>query len=272
MTESILDIIRVRYHGLNATEQKVASYVSGSASRVQNMSISELARESGVSEATVSRFCRRLGLSGFFALKLELAKSCGSDVSAESEGLPAGVEAEAKSAVSATVARLSAEDLARASEMIERAERVVAVGYGSTSLAAAELANVFSTVLLKFSSVADVHSQTATVSLMSKKDLLILVSYSGSTVEGTELLRFAKERGVPTILLTHFEESPSAKYADTVLCYGVDESPYRVGSVPVRIAQMVLIDALFRTYEERNRAECSESLCAVTEALADKHI
>lgn len=272
MPENILDIIRVKYHSLNATEQKIASYTLDSASRVQNMSISELARESGVSEATVSRFCRRLDLSGFFALKLELAKASRSGESAPRESFCADVENEAKSAVTTTVARLSKEALERAAEMIERAGRIVAVGYGSTSIAAAELVNVFSTVSLKFSSVADVHSQTATVSLMSKGDLLILFSYSGSTVEGTELLRFAKERGIPTLLLTHFEESPSAKYADTVLCYGVDESPYRVGSVPVRIAQMVLIDALFRTYEDRNRADCGASLCAVTEALANKHI
>ena len=42
---------------------------------VQYMSISELAEECTVADATISRFCRRLGLTGYNAFKLELAKA-----------------------------------------------------------------------------------------------------------------------------------------------------------------------------------------------------
>ena len=39
------------------------------------MSITSLAENSGVSEATITRFCRLLGLGGYHELKLALAKS-----------------------------------------------------------------------------------------------------------------------------------------------------------------------------------------------------
>ena len=44
------------------------------------MSISELAYESGVAEATISRFCRRLKLKGYNAFKLAVAKATAEDV------------------------------------------------------------------------------------------------------------------------------------------------------------------------------------------------
>ena len=269
----ILEILRAKYHELNAAEQKVARAVLDSAAAVQTMSISELARAAKTSEATVTRFCRRMGLTGFFALKLALAKIGSVTEKVEDTGIAKKVAREGKNAIDSTLALLDGDEaLLQAVTMIERAEHVLAVGYGSTSLIAAEFANVFSTVSLKFSVVPDAHSQIATASLMTEKDLLILFSYSGSTLEGTELLRMAREKRIPTVLVTHFELSPSSKYADVVLYCGVDEHPYRVGSVPVRIAQMALIDILFRTYEERNRDVCEHGFDRVTDALATKHI
>ena len=41
---------------------------------VVDMTVGELARASGTSDATVSRFCRRCGFKGFHNLKLTLAR------------------------------------------------------------------------------------------------------------------------------------------------------------------------------------------------------
>ena len=53
----------------------MADYVLAHKTDVQFMSISELAYESGVAEATISRFCRRLKLKGYNAFKLAVAKA-----------------------------------------------------------------------------------------------------------------------------------------------------------------------------------------------------
>ncbi len=41
---------------------------------VVDMTVGELAKASGTSDATVSRFCRRCGFKGFHSLKLALAR------------------------------------------------------------------------------------------------------------------------------------------------------------------------------------------------------
>ena len=53
----------------------MADYAVAHQQKTQFMSISELAEEAGVAEATISRFCRRLGYKGYNAFKLAVANS-----------------------------------------------------------------------------------------------------------------------------------------------------------------------------------------------------
>ena len=63
------------YYQLTSAEKKVADYAVGHEKQAQYMSISELAEECGVAEATISRFCRRMGYKGYSAFKLAVANS-----------------------------------------------------------------------------------------------------------------------------------------------------------------------------------------------------
>lgn len=72
---SILEYITEQYHSLTRSGKKLADYIFTNTAAVQYLSISTLAENSGVSEATITRFCRSLGLSGYNDLKLALAKA-----------------------------------------------------------------------------------------------------------------------------------------------------------------------------------------------------
>ena len=67
--------INNEYYQLTTSEKKVADYVVMHQQKTQFMSISELAEECGVAEATISRFCRRLDYKGYNAFKLAIANS-----------------------------------------------------------------------------------------------------------------------------------------------------------------------------------------------------
>ena len=50
---------------LNEAEKKVAEFILKNPERVLDLTISEVASESGVSESTVFRLCRAVGFGGF---------------------------------------------------------------------------------------------------------------------------------------------------------------------------------------------------------------
>ena len=71
----VFEKINSEYYQLTSAEKKVADYAVIHQQQTQFMSISELAEEAGVAEATISRFCKRLGYKGYSAFKLAIANA-----------------------------------------------------------------------------------------------------------------------------------------------------------------------------------------------------
>lgn len=276
----IIERIHRAYHELTTAERKIADYVLAADSSIQFMSITQLAEECSVADATVSRFCRSLDLKGFNAFKLHLAKggtaskrSAADEFSAD---LPAGRRATVRqlavSAVDQTLELLSPESIQRTVEFFENANRIFCFGSGGSMIVANTCAQFFSTISNKFTAVADSHNQFSTVATMDKTDLIVLFSYSGATTVGVQVLELAKKLGIKSVLVTRFMKSPAAKLADVVLVCGSNEGPFQLGSVPAKIAQLVVMDVLYQEYCHRNQQACQQHIQSIAAALTESHL
>ncbi|MEG0179910.1 MAG: MurR/RpiR family transcriptional regulator, partial [Oscillospiraceae bacterium] len=70
MAHDIMDTMTSKYNSLTKSGKKVADYIFANRLEVQFMSITALADECNVAEATVFRLCRALGFAGYNDLKL----------------------------------------------------------------------------------------------------------------------------------------------------------------------------------------------------------
>ncbi len=278
-SHGILERIHAAYYHLTASERKVSDYVLSHSDQVQFMSITQLADECAVAEATVSRFCRSLKIGGFNAFKLEMAKHTASSMAVprdEDLDVPEGrfqrVSRLACDAVRQTVELAEPAQLSRAVELLERAPRVLCYGAGGSMIMASECAHLFSTVTGKFHAIADSHTQMSATATMGPEDVIVLFSYSGATTEGVQVLQLAQSRGIHTVLVTRFAKSPAAKLASVVLRCGSNEGPFQFGSIPAKIAQLTIVDMLFQEYYHRNREDCEASIQRVADALSGKHL
>ena len=276
----ILERIHASYYQLTATERKVADFVLAQHAQVQFMSITQLADECDVADATISRFCRSLKLKGFNAFKIELARHSAAGTSVKQQehpidtlaGRSLAVGRLANDAVHQTIELVEPNQILRAVEMFEKANRVLCFGAGGSMLMAQEFAHLFSTVTGKFSAIADSHMQMSAVATMNREDAIVLFSYSGATTGGIQLLELAKSRGIRTILVTRFKKSPAANLADVVLRCGSNEGPFQFGSVPAKIAQLIVMDVLFQEYCYRNRDACEDNIQNIASALSGMHV
>jgi DNA-binding MurR/RpiR family transcriptional regulator len=276
---SIIECINGAYYELTVSERRVADYVLAQYDHVQFMSITQLAEECGVADATVSRFCRSLGLKGFNAFKIELAKQAASlmhtddlDSAETFRGRCQQVQHNNQLAIQQTMELVDEDAVIRAIDLLDKADRVICMGQGGSMILANECSHLFSTVSNKFFSVWDSHTQVSTAATMSSRDIILLFSYSGSTQSGLEILRLAKQQGATTILVTRFRKSPAASLADVTLCCGSMESPMQLGSIPARVAQLVLVDILYQEFCRKDPATSQRSLEQIAAALATKHI
>ncbi len=277
--QNILEHIHAAYYHLTASERKVSDFVLTHHEQVQFMSITQLADECGVAEATVSRFCRNLKLSGFNAFKLELAKHA---VQSTQRSVPQDPETPqgrfelvgnmACDAIRQTIELADPQNVLKAVELFERSGRVLCMGAGGSMVIALECTHLFSTVTGKFTAVTDSHNQMSATATLTSQDAIVLFSYSGATTSGLQVLELAKSRGIPTVLVTRFNKSPAAKLASIVLRCGSNEGPFQFGSVPAKVAQLTIIDLLYQEYCHRNRESCEENTRSIAAALSGKHL
>ena len=281
---NIFEIISQEYYSFTVSEKKLADYMLSNQDGLAYLSIGQLAAGAGVAEATVSRFCRRLGFKNYAQFKLTAAntslrfKPANNPLSGQIENTDSiedicrklySAEVEA---IGQTMEVLSSDAILLAADLLEKAPRVLCMGQGGSMLIAQEAAHLFSTVDNRFIAVVDSHMQAMSAAMMDPGDVIMFFSYSGSTRAMMETLKLAKDRAGKVILITRFPHSPGAELSDIVLQCGANENPLQSGSIAARIAQMYLMDVLFSEYSRRNLVKTRYNRARIAQALEDKHI
>ncbi len=275
--------INREYYQLTGAERKIADHIMLRRQECQYMSISELAEEAEVAEATVSRFCRRLGYNGYSAFKLAVAGAVAGvkpinplygeveaeDAVGEMCRKPCAAKVEA---ITQTRAMLNPASVTAAADLLAGAERVLCMGLGGSMVSAREAAHLFATARPNFYAVEDSHCQAIRCALLTPRDAVLYYSYSGSSKDLLDVMRIAREREAGIILITHFPKSPGAACADVVLECGTRESPLQIGSIAARMSQFYLTDVLFNEVCRRDMETCRQRRRLVADALADKHL
>lgn len=281
----VLDLIETRLATLSATERSIAQVILADPVGASSKTIGQLAQLSGSSEATVTRFCRSIGLPGYPHLRLRLAVSLERRRNGEEAdtglamlgdldpGDPVAeivrkvAHADAR-AVDMTLAQVDEHELVVVVDLLARARRVLTFGVGASSTAAFDAAAKLNLSNCAATVVHDVHSALMTATMYGPDDLLIAFSHSGRARDVVDLLQTAKERGAATVVVTSDASSPAARTASHVLLTAARELRFRSGGVASRMAQLAIVDALFVVLAHRRFDASVEAADAMHEAVA----
>ena len=72
LDKPVLEVIKDNYGKIFSAEKKVADFVLEHPQEAVDANVSELAKASGVSDATVVRMCHHLGYKGYYQFRLML--------------------------------------------------------------------------------------------------------------------------------------------------------------------------------------------------------
>ncbi len=279
--DDIFTRVNREYFRLTGSEKRIADFIMLRQQNCQFLSISELAEQAGVAEATVSRFSRRLGYAGYNAMKLSIASSVAGRP-AMGEVYPDGsdrsimISSEKLAAIhtdtiNQTRHLVRPDVIRRTADILIAAKRILCMGQGVSMVMAEEMADLFSTVLPNLFAVKDSHHQAMRAATLGEGDAVFYFSHSGNNPDLMDVLRVVKERGARSIIMTRFSNSVGAVRADVVLECGSRESPMQQGSVSARMAQLYLLDVLYAEICRREAPGLEVRRKLVTEALAAKH-
>ena len=279
MATNFWELLQQHQGDLTKSGRTVAEYLLQHAGEAQYLSISSLAKECCVAEATVFRFCRALGFEGYHEMRIALAQANTTgalinqrvpEPDADTATLCEHASALLMTTINGTQNALSPEAVDRASELLRKARQVDCLGQGGSMLIANDICARFACISTKFRTAGDSHLQLVTASLMTPEDVVLFVSYSGATRDMLETLRTAKAAGAKIILLTHYEDSPGAKLADVVLLCGAQESPLDSGNIPIKVALLYVAEVLVLRYTMDDPQNVMDAQDRTSEALAVK--
>lgn len=276
--ESIIHKIRFLYNEMGRAERKVADYILEAPSDIINLSVTDLAMRCGCGDATVVRFSRRLGLSGFQALKIAIA----SEVNSTSR-----VDSEIKRSDSCydifvkrindialtlhnTESVLDPEKLEKVAHKIMDSERIVIFGLGNSSAIARDVSHKLLRLGFNAQYSSDNHMQAIIASHLDSKSVVIGISHSGSSVDIVEAMQVAQSRKAFTVAITNYGESPILRYCDVSLFTKADETSRSILAMSSRIAQLAIFDALYTYIVVNSDKKAMEEIYKTEDALKNK--
>ncbi|HLR03299.1 MAG TPA: MurR/RpiR family transcriptional regulator [Virgibacillus sp.] len=268
------------YQGsMTKTEKVVASYVKEHAQEIIYLSVTELAERANVGEATVLRLCRKMHFSGFQDFKLSLAQ----DLAKSNVNLYEKVTANDNATTliqkvtnshvriaEETRNLLNAEKLEQAIQILVSSEKIHFYGVGSSGLTALQAAHSFSRIGKESEAKQDTHFQAVSASLLSRKDVAVGFSVSGSTKDTNDNLKIAREMGAKVICITHNARSPITKLSDVELLMAAWENPLRGSSLSAKISQLAVVDLLCIAVFVRMKETAIEFRNKTAQAVSEK--
>ena len=266
--------IKMHYNKMGKAEKRIADCIFDNPEKVVSLSIVELAEECGCSEATIVRFSKRIGVSGYQELKLKLA----------SEGKTLPINSSIKTEDSAFVVYeklcndiylslektkkvLEPDNLEAACEKIINAKRIVLFGLGNSASVAMDASHKLLRAGLNAIAYNDNHMQVIAASHLTENDVVIAVSHSGASKDIIDALKISKQKKATTISITGRKKSPLLKYTDIPLITSADETEYSILALNSRIVQLAIIDVMYHYILLRQSDMARESIEETERAL-----
>lgn len=268
--------------GLRPSEQRIADYVLATPAEANELTIGALSERTGVSVASVARFCNALGYSGYSEFRRELAATLSrreserdkfgvsdADIAPEdaAHDVIAKIAFQEATAIQETAESLDTATLDAVVDAIVAAPRIDIYGSASSGLAAQDLQQKLHRIALTSFHWQDQHLALTSAAVLPAGSVAIGFSHSGLTLETSQALTLARKAGAVTVAVTNYPESPLGRQADLVLTTITRETRYRSGSMSSRMAQLAIVDFIFVRVAQRSYDTVFESLKATYGAV-----
>ena len=247
------------------------------------LSITELAKRAGTSPATVTRFCRAIGYTGYLALRVGAAAEQGrssahetweSDIGRAFHPGDTATEMMRTLVNAHTVALMSTSErldpalVGRVADAVAQSTHVDIYGIGGSAGIAAELQARLYRIGINAHAWSEVHIGLTSAALLGDSSVAIAFSNTGRTEETIEMLALAKSSGAYAVAVTSDPASPMARVADAHLTSHAPGEYLQPDDLSAKHAQLFVIDLLYLLAAQRDFSRTTSLLAASAAAVA----
>ena len=257
MEKSVLDIICASLDTFFESERKIGTYIIQHTAKVVDMTVGELAQACGVSDASVSRFCKKIDMKGFHHLKITLAKEISergkegeeevsnhisvNDIDQSLKNILANKVTE----ITQTVSMMDTKQLHEILNLLNNAKTVQFFAVGNTIPVAIDGAFKLNQIGIPAVSGTIWETQIGYTYNMTADDVVIAISNSGESTAVLRALEAARSVGATTISITNSEKSSAAQLSDYHITTATREKLFLDGYCFSRVSATTVIEILY---------------------------
>ena len=246
--ETVLDNLRSGYESLSAAEKKIADFILKNPNKAVNCNVSELANASGTSDATIVRFCKHVGYSGYYQLRITLSRELGRsdyrDAQEIGEDTIAGMLQKCAANIQSISRKVNEQTFRDCARLIENCNYVHIVAAGNTTPVAHHVGFRLGRLGVRTTHHMLMEYYMNDIVLAQENDVVLAISQSGTSKQVVKALEIAVERKIPTIAVVGYEYSPVARLSDYLLPAVIPEQSFDYRKSHVHIYEMAVLDAL----------------------------
>lgn len=290
----IFEEVNSRYDTLSPVQKRIADYIFNYPDEVSYCSLKSLSESLGVTEVTVLRFTKKIGLSSFVELKKCMREHMQNRLILGSapKHAPNQIKREAyedrdrhelfrefveneEQVLKDSYAQISVEEITEAVSMIRQAQQVYVISSELLMPVSSYMARRLLTLGLR---AMDIGCQSRALynnyaSHIGPEDVAILFTFPGYSRQLINTAKYLRKKQVPLVVITDKKTAPAALCATTVItCNNHDlyfyNSPLGAFSVASMLAYFTAIQDPKET--DRLRARLTEARGAIDAAEEDK--
>lgn len=256
MEKSVLDIICASLDSFFESEKKIGTYIIQHTAQVVDMTVDELAQACGVSDASVSRFCKKINMKGFHHLKISLAKEIsekGNDDKEVSNHISVNdieqslknILANKVTEITQTVSMMDIKQLHEILDKLNSAKTVQFFAVGNTIPVAIDGAFKLNQIGIPAVSGTIWETQIGYTYNMTADDVVVTISNSGESTAVLRALEAARSVGATTLSITNSEKSSAAQLSDYHITTATREKLFLDGYCFSRVSATTVIEILY---------------------------
>lgn len=241
------ELINNNYNKLTKNELNIYQFILNNRELCEEISSENLANECYISRTTLLRFCRKLGLNSFAELKYILKLKSKKTDKQESIDIK-----KACSIYHNTIDEIKERNYDDICKLIYNSKIIYIYGTGNAQKAEAEeFKRIFLSAGKCVIDLFDLGEIEFAKTKFTDNDLFVILSLSGETVEGINILKSIETTSINVLSITRFQNNSIARmcknnlYVGTKMLYGMKNLSYEITA-----AFYVLIDMLFVNYIE----------------------
>ena len=283
-TPEIILKIQSEIANMSPAMQKLAQFIIDNFGSLDGIMIQEMARRSGVSEATITRFTKSIGFPNYQAMIFQITRENHDRLQHpidytwineqdDVENMCQKIFAVNNQTLIDTLSILDFEALKAASDAVISSKRIAIYAQGRSVVPASSVCQRLRRLGFFPTLYEDAHDGAVASAIFSKGDVVIGISTYGRTSMVVRNLERARKNGATTIVLTSYCNTPIERTADIIL-RTVNNEDRAFGHEPscATVSQIVVLDCMYNLIYMSDKTQNDRLMIAAKEALESEKV